>query len=153
VLKLELAQIGSIVMPMSKEPVHIYKDSAELLKSLEEWKHRLYLDSWIICAGKHDKEDYPDENGHIEFDVSSQTAKLTLLDPWVDDRIEKHYQEEVLVHELLHLKIGFLKPPENMEGTFFDVMQHRLVYQMAHSLIMAKYNLTPEWFRNDERCR
>ena len=148
---LELVRAG--LKAIGKEPIFIYENKQELLKSLEEWKHRLYLDSWTIAVGYHGEEDFPGECGHVEFLMEKQTAKITLLDPWVNDRITKHYQEETLVHELLHLKIGFIKPDDTLEEIYYDLMQHQLIDELSHALVNAKYGLDKSWWYNHKDCR
>lgn len=149
---MELVHIGS-EKKTKGEPIIVYESKEELFKSLEEWKHRLYLDSWTIVVGYHSAEEHENEGGHVDFLMDKQTAKISLLKPWVNDRIIKHSQEETLVHELLHLKIGFIVPSDSIEGMFYDIMQHRLIEELSHALVNAKYGIDRAWWFNDERCR
>jgi hypothetical protein len=135
-----------------KEPIITFRDKQELIKSTEEWKHRLFLDSWIISVGFHEEDEYPDENGHVSFSMENKTATVTILSTNKDDRIFKKCDELILVHELLHLKIGYISAPEGLEGTHFDLHEHALIYELSKSLIMAKYGIGLNWFINAESC-
>lgn len=123
----------------------------EIMPYLREWKHRLFLDEWIICVGFHDIHEYPDENGHVEFSIMNKTATITLLDKFDQEntRIMKNCHELILVHELLHLKIGFLEAPSTAEGKLWTTYEHQLIYEMSKALIMAKYNIGLDWFITD----
>jgi len=130
-------------------PVIKFNSTAEIMPYLREWKHRLFLDEWIICVGFHSLDEYPDENGHVEFSIMNKTATITLLDSdhmQDDERIMRNCHELILVHELLHLKIGFLDAPSTAEGRLWRVHEHQLIYEMSKSLIMAKYNIGLDWF-------
>lgn len=53
------------------------------------------------------------------------------------------------MHELLHCKYNILEVEnDKYESVYLDVQQHVLLEQMAKSLIMTKYNLDFNWFRN-----
>jgi hypothetical protein len=65
-----------------------------------------------------------------------------------DEIVGKQPQELVLVHELLHCKISILN---NDIGTYevdmTEYFYHSLLEQLAKSLIMAKYDLTFDYFK------
>ena len=131
------------------KPIIQYKNDKQLQKSLKEWQKRLFLDSWIIHVRLCDKNQISnEEEGHIDFYVENKTASILILQEDKESRIEKFCQELTLVHELLHLKMGWLKSPETMEGKYYEVLQHQLIEEMAKSLIMAKYNLKLNWFKD-----
>lgn len=131
-------------------PVTYFENKEEMKKYAKKWMHALFLDDWIIAIGYHTENEYPNENGHIEFDIENKTGRITLLKQAPDDRIFKHCEELILVHELLHLKIGFLNAPDTVEGMLWEVHHHGLIYEMSKSLICAKYNLDYEWFKNHD---
>lgn len=137
---------------LMKEPIITFIDKDELMKSTEEWKHRLFLDSWIISVGFHEEEEYPGENGHVEFLMENKSATITILNTNKDDRIIKKCDELTLVHELLHLKIGYIAAPDGLAGAHFELHEHSLIYELSKSLIMAKYDIGLNWFINDSSC-
>ena len=133
------------------EPIRVYENLEALKQSMEEWKRRLFLDSWIITVGYHNKDQYPGDNGHVNFSVENETAAITLLsDENEEDMTIKTCQELVLVHELLHLKMGFIAGENTIEGNLYEVHQHRLIYELSKSLIMAKYGIGLDWFKKTD---
>lgn len=136
-----------------REPVCVCSTEA-LQELLKEWKTRLFLDDWIIKAMFAEPDD-PDLSGlcginKFQVDNKCSIIKLCTESMYGEGRIIKYCVELTLVHELLHCKYNWLKPPETMEGSYFDVMEHALMEQMAKSLLMAKYNIPFSWFMNLE---
>ncbi len=134
------------------EPICEFKSNNELQKCLEEWKKRLFLDDWIIKVVRVSRVDMPNNLGLNEFQVENKCAVIRLIeaDEDVKSRIAKYCEEKTLVHELLHCKYNYIANSDSYEGKFLDVSEHALLEQMAKSLIMAKYGVTFEWFRNFE---
>ena len=142
------------------EPIIKFASIEEARASLREWQVRLFLDDWVIDIKLEDEiivdADGKRLSGQINFQIINKTAKIALsplspLSPEGEEYIFRHSQEQAIVHELLHCKIGWLDPPETMEGRHWDVCQHVLIEEMARSLIMAKYNITRGWFDNTGR--
>lgn len=135
-------------------PILEFKDEAHAYECLKEWQTRLFLDDWIIkihfTDELRDGETGDELSGQNSFDMTNKCCVISLarLDEDKKSRIQKVAQEHVLVHELLHCKQGWLSPPTSMEGKYYDVIEHGLLEQMAKSLIMAKYGLPFEWFKN-----
>ena len=130
------------------EPVCKFKDKKQLQDCCREWQHRLMLDHWVICAGFHTVAEYPEEYGHIEFSIANETATITILDKMPTERITRSCAELSLVHELLHLKLGWLEANDTYESAYLDEKQHQLIHELARSLIMAKYGVDYDWFKN-----
>lgn len=135
-----------------QEPIRVFEDLKQFKEIAAEWQHMLFLDDWIISVGWHGMEDYPNEGGHVEYNIENQTATITLMKHIPDDRIIKACHELTLIHEMLHLKIDFLAAPENAEGKLWEIWSHHNVYQMSKSLLMAKYNIDFSWFKNHSSC-
>ena len=136
-----------------KSPIIRFESEEHLYASLKEWQDRLFLNDWIIKVSIVD-EIYNDEGeqlqGQNSFQVDNKACHIKLLKPNEDaeTRIVKFCQEVTLVHELLHCKYNWCQAPTSHEGVYYDVSEHALIEQMAKSLIMAKYNLPFEWFKN-----
>jgi hypothetical protein len=134
------------------EPIIEFKDISQAYECLKEWQSRLFLDDWIIqleiaevnslevdgsrCVGTN-------EYNHMQKMSCIQIEKI-------DKNLKtsnKICHEQTLVHELLHCKYGFIYT-ESYEGKYLEATEHQLLESMAKSFIMAKYNLTFEWFKN-----
>ena len=134
---------------MSKEPIKEFKTLEAALMSLSEWQHRLYLDDWIVKLLIVDGTEIQGLSGRTEIEHTNRCAVIKLAKITEDNqtRIAKVYQEHILVHELLHLKYNFIEGGA-YEMRMLDIIEHAMLEQMARSLIMAKYSLDPEWFKN-----
>jgi len=88
----------------------------------------------------------------VNFLIENKTATVTILDTNKDDRIFKKCDELTLVHELLHLKLGYMCAPNGLEGALYELHEHSLIYEFSKSLIMAKYGIGLNWFINDDSC-
>lgn len=142
--------------PNRKSPVMEFEDDEQLMECVEEWQKILFLEDWIIQASLHDMPllDKNDQElqGRNEFCVDLKNSFISVIRPNDDarSRIVKFCAECTLVHELLHCKYNWLAPPSprTLEGAYFDTLEHGLLEQMAKSLIMARYHLPFEWFKN-----
>lgn len=132
------------------EPIIEFTDDEQMKESLKEWKHRLFLDDWLINIKKADRNKIDNDDGQVKFNVVCKTATIFLAHPddITKESIEKCCQEQILVHELLHLKYNWLVNEDTYESKYLDTVEHTLLEQMAKSLIMAKYNIGFEWFQN-----
>lgn len=137
------------------EPIIEFETEPEALKCLKEWQHRLYLDSWIIQLKSEYFKDMPEigKCGYCNFQMENKTAVITLcLRDGCDNTVMKFCQELILVHELLHCIYNWVGHNDTYESVFTSTLQHQQIELMARSLIMAKYNIGPEWFKNiDDR--
>jgi hypothetical protein len=120
-----------------------FKDQAELDKYLKEWQERLFLTDWIIKAKLVDPAEMPQSLGLNDYvqELKSCIIRISKNSDYHKDEIVKFCQEKVLVHELLHCVFLNLDKPK-------DIKTHIIVEQIAKSLIMTKYNLPFEWFKN-----
>lgn len=137
-------------LPVGKEPKIKFKDKLELNRYLKEWQERLYLNDWIITAELVSYEDLNEsESGNVVFDIVNSSAKISILSN--DKHVNpitgnvKTPEELILVHELLHI-VNNLYCHDDED---YDIYQekHKKLENMAKSLIMAKYNLSSDWFK------
>lgn len=104
------------------------------LALVKKWISRLGLTEWRIkfvdnCA----PEDMmlADSCGCTEFQESTRTARVQILDEkYWGNRIIPYDYEEILVHELLHLKTCFLTDTD-------DALQERIGHQLIDDLARA----------------
>ena len=135
------------------EPIKEYTSDKQLQSSLDEWQTRLFLDDWIICTSivDPDEMDDLDNNGQVNMNFVDHSANIKLAKISQDERersVSVPCQEAILVHELLHLKYNLLILEDTYEERVLDLNQHMLLEQLAKSLIMAKYHIGFDWFRN-----
>lgn len=138
---------------MDNTPIMQFENEKQLNDCLKEWQDRLFLNDWIIKVSLVDElcDEYGAELcGRNNFNLEIKSCHIRLIRPNEDrtSRIVKFCSELTLIHELLHCKYNWCKAPENHEGIYYDILEHSLIEQMAKSLIMAKYNLPFEWFKN-----
>lgn len=134
---------------MQKEPIIEFKTQEELEASLKEWQERLFLTDWIIRI-KFDSEIEAFAEVSKVTEVQSAIIYIRPFDEVTSGKNTKYCAEKSLVHELLHLKLDLADFDGNLpiEAVVFLYTQHQKIEQMAKSLIMAKYNLSFDWFKN-----
>lgn len=133
------------------EPIIEFQSDEEMVECLQEWQTRLFLDDWIIKIMRVPVDQMPEEAvGWNDFCIENKSAVIRLVIPNEDisSRIVKYSQEKTLVHELLHCKYNFMRPPDTYEARYLDTVEHGLLEQMAKSLVMAKYRIGLDWFVN-----
>lgn len=135
------------------EPIIEFADEAQAYECLREWQTRLFLDDWIIKLELVEQHEMPDTDcdGYNRFFKTTKASKIFIAKKAKDDAdcLIKHCEEHRLVHELLHCKYNWLEiDGHNFTAAYFDVLDHALLEQMAKSLIMAKYGVGLDWFRN-----
>ena len=128
-------------------PICEFQNKKQLQDCCRDWQHKLMLDHWVIYAGFHTAAEYPDECGHVEFSIANETATITILDKMPTGRITRSCAELSLIHELLHLKLGWLEANETYEAIYLDEKQHQLIHELARSLLMTKYDVDYDWFK------
>lgn len=131
----------------------VFASKEELNQCLKWWQEKLFLTDWIIKARICEPCDFTDSRnmGENEFDMVNKCCVIRILDKkYYGECIMKYCAEKVLVHELLHCKYNWIANESSYEGKYVYVMEHGLLEQMAKSLIMAKYDLTLDYFENGE---
>lgn len=116
-------------------------------KLLNEWKERLGLHDWVITLRYNCKQsdmELEEVAGETHWININKTANIRIVSKEVyGDRIIKYDFERILVHELLHIKFGYLQlENRSYEGMVFDEAQHQLIEDLAQSLVMAKRGIT-----------
>lgn len=140
---------------IDREPIKDFRDEKELNACLREWQKILYLEDWVIGASLVSHEELQvssgeDLQGRNLFDVVNKAAHIYIAksDENVSSRVVKYCAEQTLVHELLHCKHNWLSPPDTIEGRYFDTLEHQLLDETARAFILARYNITKDWFSN-----
>jgi len=138
-------------MPDIKEPIKIYENDMQLQSSLKEWQARLFLDGWCITVELVDDIDIG-VTGRNWFVKNEKYAYIQMLKSHCECRyggvfISRNPQEKTLIHELLHCKIGYVQREKNFENDISETYEHQLIDELAKSLIMAKYDLPFDWFK------
>ena len=139
-------------MTERREPTGQFVSREHAMDYVREWQDRLFLNDWIIDLNLEENWSCA-ENGHClaenDYQPTLRTSVIT-MDKKTHYGVMKQPHELVLVHELLHLKFLFSENvPETTEGLYFGMMEHIAIEEIARSLLMAKYNISPDWFRNE----
>lgn len=132
-------------------PIIEFENIEQAYECLKEWQTRLFLDDWIIKLHIKPMHELSanDCDGCVTCNWVRKSAIIELLDKETDKHEIKFCHEKTLIHELLHciyFECELEKP--TIEEVYHDVKEHGLLEQMSKSLIMTKYNLTFDWFKN-----
>ena len=116
-------------------------------KLLEEWQERLGLQDWAITLGygyKIEELKTDNSNAETEWALSIKNATIRIVDEKYDKDGSLAFDfEQILVHELLHLKFAIFDVVDNSyESHIVDELRHQLVDDLARALVMAKRNET-----------
>ena len=153
-LVVELKAENESLKNSKRMPITKFNSDEELQACLEWWQAKLGLQDWIIKGVLSDMKDDDETAGRC---IHIPTEKVALIKinsnmsfiELHEHRIMKSPMELTLVHELLHARISVL---ENKEGTYeaklAEAFEHTLIEDMAKALIMTKYNIGLDYFRN-----
>jgi len=133
------------------EPILEFESQEQANSYLKEWQSRLFLDDWIITIDFADYRDMPEvgDAGYCNAQYTNKCAVITICNSdGAKGGIAKFCQERVLIHELLHCKIEISYISDSYDSKIRSQLQHQQIEMMAKSLIMAKYGINKEWFRN-----
>lgn len=136
-------------------PIMEFTSLKQAYDCLREWQETLFLQDWIVkllIDVEPDDMTLEEVCGENVFSMEHRSCVIKILKPeFYGDRILKYCAEEILIHELLHCKYNWTrKNSDSIEYAYYDVLEHSLIEQMARSLLMAKYHLKPDWFKNFE---
>lgn len=138
---------------MPNVPKMYFEDEKELLECLHKWQSRLGLSDWYILARLCDAKDMPEPDflgfSDVQHVNTCGTIMILKKDDIPDGCILKSPQEQTLIHELLHFKFVSFEL-KSREEAYFDEMQHQQIETIARALFMAEYNLSHNWFFNEE---
>jgi len=106
---------------------------------LNEWKIRLGLHDWrisLVPQCKPEDMSIEEANGAVVWEESSKTARVEILDEkYYGSQLEPFDWEEILVHELLHLKLCLLSEEDNK---LLERIIHILIDDLARAFVDAK---------------
>lgn len=135
-------------------PIISYETQEQLDISLNEWQTRLGLQDWVIKAIIVEKtSDGEDDSGGLNTRLPVEKECVIEIKKGVTESylggimIKKRPQELTLVHELLHCHFSVVNAPGTYECQIAYWYNHSLLDTMAKALIMAKYNITIDWFK------
>ena len=111
------------------------------LELLNEWLVRLGMQDWAIIL----QTDCDPDEMHVEGSVgctswqeSTKSAYIQIVDPKKIGNLTRSFDfEEVLVHELLHLKTSLLSSMQE-EETLKDRILHTLIDDVARAMVDIK---------------
>ena len=107
---------------------------------LIEWQRRLGMQDWAIVLHVNCDPQamaMSDSEGCTVWEESTKSASIQIADPdKLDDLVRKFDFEEVLVHELLHLKTTLLSSKES--DAIEERVLHILIDDLARALIDAR---------------
>ena len=132
------------------QPILEFENIEQARVCLEEWKTRLFLDDWIIQL----KLEEVNENlcANVSATQTLKTAIITVYkkgDNYDNESPMKYCAEKLVVHELCHIALQMPSADvSSVEQWIYDSTMHQRVEQMAKSLIMAKYGMGFDWFKN-----
>ena len=116
----------------------VFEGWLDMRKCGEKWANVLGLSDWTISYVLSDKESEGLELGHNDYDFDSKTSVITIYKTPKSDFFNV-FQEETLIHELLHCKF----PIDYVDGDYYGKrcadLQHQVVNDMARALFMTKY--------------
>lgn len=106
---------------------------------LEFWQDLLQLNDWKIVlldnCSPNDMNNYAVQ-GENEWDEVHKSSVIRIIDKKdYGERIVPFDKEKTLVHELLHIKFGFL---DNSGNSLQDRILHQIIDDMAKALVIAK---------------
>lgn len=133
-------------------PIMQFDTTEQAYKCLQEWQEKLFLQDWTIklLLASPEEMNMQEVCGENNYQIENKCCVIKILKPeYYGDRITKYCAEQILIHELLHCKYNWCERNyDSIEVVYYDTLEHALIEQMAKSLLMAKYNLKFEWFKN-----
>lgn len=144
-----------------KSPIMTFSSDEEARECLEYWKNKLFLNDWHIKLNYNAPQESfvtgLDSEGEIVFNYINRSAVIRIVSPdtsLLQDILVKFCAEKILVHELLHLKYNLFRITDvydskgSMEDVVANNLEHSEIEKMAKTLIMVRYGLDYDWFRN-----
>lgn len=135
-----------------KEPKMVLSKS-ELIEVLRYWKDKLFLNDWVIKIMFVEPNDIEGFAGINNISLENKSCLIKVAKKTEEEfaeRITKMPMEQTVIHELLHCKYNLFVPPESagILGVMYDSNEHMLLEQMSKTLLMTRYDLDFEWFKN-----
>lgn len=134
------------------QPIMTFDNIEQAYACMRDWQEKLFLQDWTIKLKLADPEDMDLDNvcGENVYQMVGKCCVIKILKPeYYGDRIVKYCAELILIHELLHCLYNWVERDYNsIEVVYYDTLEHARLEQMAKSLLMTKYNLKFDWFKN-----
>ena len=112
---------------------------------LKEWQKRLSMTEWrvrLITGCDPEEMAIQDSAGCTSWQESTKTALIQILDPvYYGKRVVPFDFEEILVHELLHLKFCMFY---DKEGEVRERIVHQVIDEISRALVDAKRSVNKE---------
>jgi len=140
------------------KPKKVFDSSEELQEYVDYWVEKLFLTDWIIKAelvptsrieGSYGKNinNWMLKTSHIQISVYDNDMREILIK---SKNVRKFCQEQTLIHELLHSKYCIsMGKIDKYELLLMELTEHAKLEQLAKSLLMTKYDLTFDWFKDE----
>ena len=133
-------------------PIMEFASVKQAYDCLHYWQEKLFLQDWTIKLILATPEDMNMQEvcGENVYQVDSKSCVIKILKPeYYGDRIIKYCAEQILIHELLHCLYNWVERNyDSIEVAYYDTLEHARLEQMAKSILMVKYNLSFDWFKN-----
>ena len=146
------------------KPIEHFKNTEQFLTYAEWWRHKLFLDDWLIKFKLIDDNTKTDSNTETDSNVvgmcnsnfiNKEAVIIVKNTDVVDTLVTRNIAELNLVHELLHIKFEYLgcadvqdeELAELSEGEqVYYLQRHQALEQMAKTLLSVKYDLDFSYF-------
>lgn len=133
-------------------PIVEFTSIEQAYECLLYWQEKLFLQDWTIKLDLVSPEEMnlKDVCGENTYQIDNKCCFIKILRPeYYGDRITKYCAEVTLIHELLHCLYNWVERDYNsIEVAYYDILEHARLEQMAKSLLMVKYDLSFDWFKN-----
>ena len=136
------------------KPIEHFKSDKQFQECCKYWKHKLFLDDWLIKFELTEEEIQFDDDlmdGLCEFNFNNKEAKIKIFNGIYSNAYDvvKQVGELTVVHELLHIKSEYILDIDicgKENETYHKYVSHQAIETMAKSLLMVKYNLDFSYF-------
>ena len=121
-----------------------FDSNEQLSKCANEWIEVLGLSDWCVTCvlAECESDDSGDlELGHNDYDFCNKTSVITIYKQPRNEHFIM-FQEETLIHELLHCKFPIEYEDESYEAKVCADLQHQVLNDTARALFMTKYGLS-----------
>lgn len=142
---------------MDNKPILHFESDEQFQNTLKYWVDKLILYDWVIIGSLTDEtlcvDSCEDDDicwGYTRPDFENKTARIQIYTGRINENDPiafQNFEELTLVHELVHLRFGLMKEGTLYEDLITNTFQHSIIESIAKSLILAKYDLTFEYFK------
>jgi hypothetical protein len=142
-------------------PIMEFKNQEELEECLKYWQEKLFLKDYIIKCSLVNELPVIDDDVCEGKNCYDRVSKVSYIEIATHDSIKDYLKENkseicykichelILIHELLHITIPMYEfDIRDILSCEYEIKQHSLIESLAKTLLMTKYNLNFEWFKN-----